>query len=318
MPVKISPPTLVAKYELIDELGHGAQAVVYLAKNRETGEHVAIKARPKKELTPKEKDQLLEEIAILSKVNHPNLLRIYEHLEDANFYFLVTELCTGGELFEQIVARERYTEADAQQVVKALASALAYCHSNKIVHRDLKPENILLVDKDDNSSVKIADFGYAREFETENLHSHVGTFAYCAPEILQHKPYDMAVDMWSFGIITFVLLCGYLPFFSENEAVLIKLITAGELTFESPYWDDISADAKDLISQCLKLNPRERITAEAACKHPWLVNEVAEKDITPAIGYLKAMLLRRMIKRTTLTLLAVERFKSLATKSAQD
>jgi len=314
---KFAPAALTAVYDVYDELGRGAQAVVYLARDRKAKQMVAIKTFTKASLSPKEREQVQAEIDILKKLDHPNLLKIIDTIEDPTYIFIVAELCEGGELFERIVEREKYTERDAQIVLKEIASALDYCHTMRIVHRDLKPENILLSSTGDDAVVKIADFGFAKHHLDEDLTSHVGTYAYCAPEILLRKEYDASVDMWSFGVIVYVMLCGYLPFVGDNPAVLVKKITAGEFEFESPYWDGISTEAKDLIKRCLSLDPKTRISAAQVLKHPWIVNELPENDLTPAMDELKRLLHKRMIKRTIMSVVTTETLKTLATKMMQ-
>lgn len=166
----------------------------------------------------------------------------------------------GGELFDRIVDKSYYTEREARDLVLLLLEAIKYCHSYGIVHRDLKPENVLLSSKDDNASIKLADFGFAKklDLDSENLTTACGTPGYVAPEILKGSSYGKTVDIWSIGVITFILLCGYPPFHHDNHNALFRLIKAGKFEFSSPYWDHISDEAKDLINQMLVVDPAKR------------------------------------------------------------
>lgn len=205
--------------------------------------------------------------------SHPNIVNFIGFYQDVKYYYLVQELCLGGELFSRIVERTFYSELEARGISRTLIATIGYCHMKGIVHRDLKPENILLSTRDDDYSLKVADFGFARQVAYSNnnlLKTSCGSPGYVAPEILLKKPYGPSVDMWSLGVIIYILLCGYPPFHSDNQSVLFSLIKKGEFVFDSPYWDHVSASAKDLISHLLVVNPEERYTAKQALEHPWL------------------------------------------------
>jgi serine/threonine protein kinase len=310
--------TLASKYEIIGKGGEGATARVYHGRDTATKTDVAIKVFYKSKLEPKEREHLKSETSILLKMSHPNVVRIIEVLEDPEHVFVIMEYCSGGELFERLSLREKYTERDAQQVLKSLADALCYCHSMSIVHRDLKPENILLATPDETSRVVLADFGYSKEIE-EMLHSKVGTPYYTAPEIILHKPYDAAVDVWSFGVIVYILLCGTMPFSGNTLVECYTNITHCNYDFYSPDWDRVSEEAKDLVRKCLKLNPAERLTFTQILKHPWFESELADtNNITPAVDQLRAFQHQRMMKRAARAAMVTAHLKNMAVKAVSD
>jgi len=200
-----------------------------------------------------------------------------------NMFFLVMELVTGGELFDRIVEKERYTEKDAVVVMKQLLSGISYLHSKGIAHRDLKPENVLLQNDNDDAIIKIADFGLSRVYTEQSIMlTACGTAGYIAPEILRSEPYQSEVDMWSVGVIMYILLCGYPPFYNENEPDLFESILNCRYEFHSPYWDHISTEAKELISGLLTVDPKKRLTAVEAMNSSWLNMNFEEQ--TPNIN----------------------------------
>jgi len=199
----------------------------------------------------------------------------------AGRYWLSTELMPGGELFDRIVKRQYYKERDAQQVVRTLAGVLAYLHKQNIVHRDLKPENILLKSKDDDDDIKIADFGFVARVKPNGLSTTCGTPAYVAPEIISGKLYGTSVDMWSFGVICYILLCGYPPFHHQNQNQLFRIVKRGEFKFDSPYWDPVSAGAKDLIRGLLQIDVSKRLTAQQVLEHPWVASKQKADEVSP-------------------------------------
>jgi len=284
------------KYSLKGVLGKGNYSVVKEAVNRETGQHAAVKCIDKKELTQEDEDALEIETGILKEVDHPNIIQMYDFFEEERMYYIVTELMTGGELFDRIVEKEYYSERDAQKVVRTVADTLHYCHLKGFVHRDLKPENILLSSKNDDASIKIADFGFAKRM-ADGLSTACGTPGYVAPEIINGTEYGEAVDIWSLGVITYILLCGYPPFHDDNQSMLFRLIRAGKFEFDSPYWDEVSNEAKDLIKKMLTVDAKKRITAAGVLKHVWVVGDASDKDITPALSQLRKYQARRRWKK---------------------
>lgn len=258
------------KYELLDELGRGEFSVVRRARERATGDVWAVKCIEKDTM---EAGRLETEIQILEDVDHPHVIKLKEFFESEETVYLVMEMVTGGELFDKITQIGCYSEATACQLVRNILDAVAYLHSRDIVHRDLKPTNLLLKSEDDDTNIKIADFGLSKIIsEDRMMQTACGTPIYVAPEVLSGDAYDKEVDMWSIGVITYILLCGFPPFFDDgsNMAELFEQIMSGEYDYPEEYWDDISDEAKDLIDNLLLVDPEERFTAEQALEHPWL------------------------------------------------
>ncbi|XP_049849742.1 myosin light chain kinase A-like isoform X2 [Schistocerca gregaria] len=260
-------PSIGDFYEIEDEvLGSGYFAIVMLGKDKRTGEKVAIKVITKSKV---ENPQFQNEINIMSKVSHPNVVGLRAVFDTSAKLFIVMELVQGGELYELISKRKRFSEEETSYIMCQVFSALKYIHNIGIVHRDLKLENMLLVDKD-GLDIKLADFGLSKLYAGQALKTACGTPFYVAPDILQGSGYGPAVDMWSCGVITYVLLSGRLPFHANNDAELFQLIIQGNLVFKSPQFDTVSEKAKDLIRRLLVVNPERRYTAEQALQHPFV------------------------------------------------
>ncbi|KAL3914792.1 MAG: hypothetical protein SGPRY_007495 [Prymnesium sp.] len=202
-------------------------------------------------------------------------VKMYAVYETETHLFLCLELLTGGELFDRIISKGHYSEDDARKLTVTLVEAVQYLHSLGIAHRDLKPENILLKDEKEDAPIKITDFGLSKIF-ADDLAGEVvmktacGTPGYVAPEVLTHEIYSEQVDMWSIGVIVYILLCGFPPFYGDNDAQMFKKIKAGSYKFLTPYWDPISAEAKDFVSKLLVVDPKKRMTSVEALKHPWV------------------------------------------------
>jgi len=255
-----SKENFLSKYSLKEEIGSGAFSAVRLAVSKATGERYAVKCIKRKDLPKEDEVSLMEEVSILKRLDHPNIIKLYEFFQEHDYYYLVTELMEGGELFDRIVQKTFYNEKEARDLVRILLDTICFCHENGIVHRDLKPENLLLKTKFDDSQIKLADFGFAKECEgAHSLSTQCGTPGYVAPEILKGLTHGVAVDMWSIGVITFILLGGYPPFVDENQANLYRKIKHGEYKFDEEYWDPVSIDAKDLISKLLIVDPEKKI-----------------------------------------------------------
>jgi len=268
-------------YELGEEIGRGAFSVVRVATHKKTGEKFAIKIIEKNNLEA-DLSRLKTEIEILKRVSHPNIIFMKELFETDEVVAIVTELVTGGELFDKIVEQGSYTERDAAVLVSKMVSALEYLHSLGIVHRDLKPENLLLKDETSMTEVKIADFGLSKIVGTSSMARMMtacGTPSYVAPEVLLTIGYDKEVDLWSIGVITYILLCGFPPFYNETLHKLFEEIMQAQYDFPEEYWGHISNEAKDFVSRLLVANPMKRMTATQALKHPWIANIVAEEKL---------------------------------------
>lgn len=257
------------------ELGHGHYGVVRKCMDRKTKQWYAIKSIRKSRVSKIE--VLRREIDILKDVNHPNIIRLKEVHEDDKYLHLITDLCTGGELFDRIIAKTQsaeghFSEKDAAFLIHSILDAIQYCHDEKrIVHRDLKPENFLYATEEDDSPIKIIDFGLSRPDVSPNsiMRTKVGTPYYVAPEVLKRK-YTASCDIWSIGVISYILLCGYPPFYGDSDTQIFDSVKAAYFDFPSPEWDSISDEAKDFICCLLKKDPTKRLTAAQAIQHKWI------------------------------------------------
>ncbi|XP_058675253.1 calcium/calmodulin-dependent protein kinase type 1G isoform X1 [Ammospiza nelsoni] len=267
----------------MEALGSGAFSEVFLVKQKSTGQLFALKCIKK---SPLNRDSSLEnEIAVLKKIKHENIVTLEDIYESTTHFYLVMQLVSGGELFDRILERGVYTEKDASLVIHQVLTAVKYLHENGIVHRDLKPENLLYLTPEENSKIMITDFGLSKMEQNGIMSTACGTPGYVAPEVLAQKPYSKAVDCWSIGVITYILLCGYPPFYEETESKLFEKIKEGYYEFESPFWDDISESAKDFIRHLLEKNPSARFTCEEALRHPWINGNTAlHRDIYPSVS----------------------------------
>ncbi|KAG5848458.1 hypothetical protein ANANG_G00098660 [Anguilla anguilla] len=275
----LAASVILDKYRVGKVIGDGNFAVVKECVERSTGKEFALKIIDKAKCSGKE--HLIEnEVAVLRRVKHPNIIMLIEEVDTPTELYLVMELVKGGDLFDAITSSTKYTERDASAMVFNLASALKYLHGMKIVHRDIKPENLLVCDGPDGTkSLKLGDFGLATVVE-EPLHTVCGTPTYVAPEIILESGYGLKVDIWAAGVITYILLCGFPPFRSENnqQEDLFDQILVGRLEFPSPYWDNITDSAKELIGQMLQVNVEARYTAEDVLSHPWVTDDVVMEN----------------------------------------
>ncbi|XP_039221250.1 calcium/calmodulin-dependent protein kinase type IV isoform X1 [Crotalus tigris] len=290
--------TLTDYYDLESELGRGATSIVYRCRQKGTQKPFAVKILKKTELPAEElcatlkklfeekvdKKIVRTEIGVLLRLSHPNIIKLKEIYETPTEISLVLELVTGGELFDRIVEKGYYSERDAADAVKQILEAVAYLHANGIVHRDLKPENLLYATPAPDAPLKIADFGLSKIVADHvTMKTVCGTPGYCAPEILRGCAYGSEVDMWSIGIITYILffsfacrLCGFEPFYDERgDQYMFKRILNCEYDFVSPWWDDVSLNAKDLVRKLIVLDPKKRLTTFQALQHPWVTGKAA-------------------------------------------
>ncbi|KAK5926622.1 hypothetical protein CgunFtcFv8_022179 [Champsocephalus gunnari] len=312
------------EYQLFEELGKGAFSVVRRCVKISNGQEFAAKIINTKKLSARDHQKLEREARICRLLKHTNIVRLHESISEEGFHYLVFDLVTGGELFEDIVAREYYSEADASHCIQQILESVQHCHVNGIVHRDLKPENLLLASKLKGAAVKLADFGLAIEVQGDQQawFGFAGTPGYLSPEVLRKDPYGKPVDMWACGVILYILLVGYPPFWDEDQHRLYQQIKAGAYDFPSPEWDTVTPDAKDLINKMLTINPSKRITAAEALKHPWICQRSTVASMMhrqETVECLKKFNARRKLKGAILTTLLVTRnfsAKSLLNKKA--
>uniref|UniRef100_A0A8C6P5J0 Serine/threonine-protein kinase DCLK2 n=1 Tax=Nothobranchius furzeri TaxID=105023 RepID=A0A8C6P5J0_NOTFU len=265
------PGSIADRYKIGRVLGDGNFAVVRECVERSTGREYALKVINKEKCKGKE-HMIQSEVSILRRVKHPNIVLLIEEMDTRSELYLVMELVKGGDLFDAITSSNKYTERDASCMLFNLASAIKYLHSLNIVHRDIKPENLLVYEHQDGSkSLKLGDFGLATVVNGP-LYAVCGTPTYVAPEIIAETGYGLKVDIWAAGIITYILLCGFPPFRSsgEDQEALFEQILKGELDFPAPFWDNISASAKALISGMLQVVVEQRYTAVHVIDHPWV------------------------------------------------
>ncbi|XP_060796022.1 calcium/calmodulin-dependent protein kinase (CaM kinase) II gamma 1 isoform X8 [Neoarius graeffei] len=299
-------------YQLYEELGKGAFSVVRRCVKKSTGQEYAAKIINTKKLTARDHQKLEREARICRLLKHPNIVRLHDSIAEESFHYLVFDLVTGGELFEDIVAREYYSEADASQCINQILESVNHIHQHDIVHRDLKPENLLLASKMKGAAVKLADFGLAIEVQGEQQawFGFAGTPGYLSPEVLRKDPYGKPVDIWACGVILYILLVGYPPFWDEDQHKLYQQIKAGAYDFPSPEWDTVTPEAKNLINQMLTINPAKRITAEQALKHPWVCQRSTVASMMhrqETVECLRKFNARRKLKGAILTTMLVSR-----------
>ncbi|XP_062873634.1 calcium/calmodulin-dependent protein kinase (CaM kinase) II beta 1 isoform X21 [Trichomycterus rosablanca] len=312
------------EYQLYEELGKGAFSVVRRCVKLCSGQEYAAKIINTKKLSARDHQKLEREARICRLLKHPNIVRLHDSISEEGFHYLLFDLVTGGELFEDIVAREYYSEADASHCIQQILEAVLHCHQMGVVHRDLKPENLLLASKCKNAAVKLADFGLAIEVQGDQQawFGFAGTPGYLSPEVLRKEAYGKPVDIWACGVILYILLVGYPPFWDEDQHKLYQQIKAGAYDFPSPEWDTVTPEAKNLINQMLTINPAKRITAQEALKHPWVCQRSTVASMMhrqETVECLKKFNARRKLKGAILTTMLVSRnfsAKSLLNKKA--
>ncbi|XP_054688728.1 calcium/calmodulin-dependent protein kinase type II subunit gamma isoform X2 [Grus americana] len=329
------------EYQLYEELGKGAFSVVRRCVKKSSSQEYAAKIINTKKLSAREFEpvsipdvvtatsrasvllllrnhqKLEREARICRLLKHPNIVRLHDSISEEGFHYLVFDLVTGGELFEDIVAREYYSEADASHCIHQILESVNHIHQHDIVHRDLKPENLLLASKCKGAAVKLADFGLAIEVQGEQQawFGFAGTPGYLSPEVLRKDPYGKPVDIWACGVILYILLVGYPPFWDEDQHKLYQQIKAGAYDFPSPEWDTVTPEAKNLINQMLTINPAKRITADQALKHPWVCQRSTVASMMhrqETVECLRKFNARRKLKGAILTTMLVSRNFSAA------
>lgn len=265
-----------SNYDLREEIGRGSFAIVKRAIKKADQTEYAIKIIKKNKLLPDELLALQEEVDILKHIQHANCVQMFEYYDTPKVMYIVMEWLSGKELFDRIVLKGNYTEKEAAVAIKCIASGIHYLHTQGIVHRDIKPENLIYKDSSNDSQLKITDFGLAKSGGDEKaFHTACGTPGYVAPEVLKNQDYGKEVDCWSMGVILYIILCGYPPFYHESTAGLYKQIKKGQFDFPAAHWKDITQSAKDLIKKLLTVNPTERYTAQQVLEHGWICNDEA-------------------------------------------
>ncbi|XP_039658159.1 calcium/calmodulin-dependent protein kinase (CaM kinase) II beta 1 isoform X19 [Perca fluviatilis] len=307
------------EYQLYEELGKGAFSVVRRCVKLCTGQEYAAKIINTKKLSARDHQKLEREARICRLLKHHNIVRLHDSISEEGFHYLLFDLVTGGELFEDIVAREYYSEADASHCIHQILDSVHHIHQHDIVHRDLKPENLLLASKCKNAAVKLADFGLAIEVQGDQQawFGFAGTPGYLSPEVLRKEAYGKPVDIWACGVILYILLVGYPPFWDEDQHKLYQQIKAGAYDFPSPEWDTVTPEAKNLINQMLTINPAKRITAQEALKHPWVCQRSTVASMMhrqETVECLKKFNARRKLKGAILTTMLVSRNFSVGSR----
>lgn len=288
-------------YLMMNEIGSGAYGKVFAAQEKSTLTMRAIKVIMKTRV--EDYQTFINEISILKKLDHPNIVNIIETYENERVCFIVLEYCRGGELFDRIINLKRFSEAHAAEIMKQLISAVMYCHEHDICHRDLKPENCLCLNEDLSSDIKVIDFGLAAVAkEEELLHDIIGSAYYLAPEVLSNS-YTKVVDCWSLGAILYLMLSGFPPFKGKDNTEILMNVYNGSFSFRNKIFKNISVEAKDLITRFLTKNPEFRITAKQAYQHPWIqgtfTSPYSELPIS-ILDSIKSFMNSNSIKKTTL------------------
>lgn len=271
-------------YEIKEKVGKGRFGLVRRGINKITKEDVAIKIMSKKNMSIFDLEQVKNEIEILKIANHPNIVKLYDVFENIDYFYIIMEYCAGGDFFSYIEDRNfKMTEERASQIIQQLSTAVYFLHEYGIVHRDLKPENILMTDKTDEANIKLLDFGLGKILGPGECCSEAfGTLSYVAPEVLLEKPYNKAVDLWAIGVITYLLVSGFLPFYDENSDREIARQTINDPTpFPPAIWRKISSEAKDFVSNLLSKDPEKRMTIKEVLEHPWLHKYLKDPVTSP-------------------------------------
>ena len=303
-------------YRLKEVLGTGAFSTVREGYHKSDRDRMfAVKCITKAKLTEEDAAALLDEVDILRELRHSHIIRLFDVFEEPRYYYLVMEKMTGGELFDRVVEKAYYNEKEARDTCKVILEAVGYCHKHQVAHRDLKPENLLLCSAESDSAVKIADFGFAKKVPgAKSLKTQCGTPGYVAPEILEGALYDTKSDMWSVGVILYILLGGYPPFIESNQRELFRKIRRGDYEFHDEYWGTVSDDAKDLIGALLTVNPDERLDAREALQSSWIREDdenLAGNDLGTNLAELRKFNAKRKFKAAVKSVVAINKLQSL-------
>lgn len=298
-------------------LGEGAFAQVRLGVDRDTGEQFAIKIIKKLQYDKREMDYITREVNIMKSVSHPNVVNTYDVFDTSDRLHIVLEFMEGGELFDIIADNGRFSEKDASQVMRDVVKGVQYLHTHSIVHRDIKPENVLCKTKDWPLQVKLADFGLANFAEDGTIKESadgcmVGTPGYVAPEVVKKEEYGPEVDLWSCGVLLYIMLSGKMPFYGRNDAECLARIRDGVYSFPDREWCNISDGAKSLVKALLQMSPEKRLTARAALQHKWLADplELSEAPIPNDLSGIHST--RRKLLRAVNVARSINRMKDAA------
>eukprot|EP00940_MAST-03C_sp_MAST-3C-sp2_P002432 g2432.t1 len=291
------------KYTVHDQIGQGMSGKVYRVTSNENKEELANKVMPLDGgLLPDEIEDMRRECRLLRDVSHPQIIKFVDTAEEKKRLYLVTELLRGKELFEYITTRTKYLESDARAVTKALLLAIKYLHDRNIVHRDIKPENMILAKPNDVESMKLIDFGLARTLKDPQfgIKKAAGTPGYLPPEALRvSSNYGLPADIWAVGIVAYIMLCGYPPFYGDSDIALFRSIRNDLVEFDSQDWSCQSAGAKDFVRKLLEKDPARRLTADECLKHPWIMStEVTEKNMAKTLNNIKSLVAKRRLKKS--------------------
>ncbi|TPP61018.1 Calcium/calmodulin-dependent protein kinase (CaM kinase) II [Fasciola gigantica] len=299
-------------YELKDVLGRGAFGFVRRCIKTDTGVEYAAKLINIKGISRSELRTVEYEAEICRSLRHTNIVQLHDSFYSGEYFIMILDLITGGELFEDIVRRSFYSESSARDCIYHVLKAMAYIHDQNVIHRDLKPENLLLTSRKTNSDIKIADFGLAIRVADDLPHWNglAGTYPYMAPEMIKGMAYTKAVDIWSIGVILYLLLSGHPPFWGKSDSALQAKIVRGEYHYDASSWSSVSFEARDLIDRMLTRHPTQRITAKQALRHQWIQHtelKISKVHLEQTVSQLRKFNARRKFKAAILTTIAMNR-----------
>ncbi|KAL5251897.1 hypothetical protein ACHWQZ_G014882 [Mnemiopsis leidyi] len=316
--------TFHENYDVFEELGKGSFSVVKRCSHKVTKAEYAVKIAHVSYANEKAIRRIEREERICRKLNHINIVQLHNVYTERETRYLIFDLVTGGELFEEICNRKYFSEADASVCMQQILESVQYCHSMNVVHRDIKPENLLLSSKNKDAKIKLADFGLSVEVSNEKTYwfGFAGTPGYLAPEVIKKNPYGKRVDLWACGVVLYILLAGYPPFWDEDKYKMYEQIVHGDYDYPSPEWDPVTSEAKNLIDSLLSVDPEKRFSASDALRHPWIANRdrVASKlHRQQTIDGLKKFNARRKLKGAILTtVLATNSLAGIFTKKPKE
>lgn len=298
-----SAGSITDHYEFGPKLGDGSYGTVLRAKHKATGLPRAVKILPRAKIRNQARLEL--EINLLKITDHPHIVKMYDLFEDPQSIYLVMEVCSGGELFDFVVRKQHLSEDEARTIMVQLVRSLHYLHSHEICHRDLKPENLLFAEEDNLSSLKLIDFGLSKMMgkRNERMTTRVGTPYYISPDVLTGS-YGVQCDMWSAGVILYVLLCGYPPFWGNSDSTILAKVRRGVYNYSGTEWTNVSQQAKDFINHLLVMQPEGRLTAEQALTHPWMTSEVPTSPLSLNLDSLLQFKQAQKLKKSVLLCIA--------------